>query len=272
MASQMAAAPGGGGDAATPAAAPTRLLLRRQQQQQESGPQRTISRLVSSSSSSSAAAARRRLELQHRRTLQRRQHHNASASLPAAGAASGGRQLRQAPAAGAAAAVGVLPRINLLGSGPPSQLGLPPQLRPHVTLYRDLGYGDYYDTLCRSHALLPLFNASSGYLRDKISSSVLASLAAGVPLLVPRRFLDVYTAFSEEHVVLLDESAGGVAPGAAELAAMARLAGPDGAATLAARRTALAQLRHVLNQHAAAKLDGLMAAAHSRPHASTKQD
>jgi hypothetical protein len=28
----------------------------------------------------------------------------------------------------------------------------------------------------------------------------------------------------------------------------------------------------VLNQHAAAKLDGLMAAAHSSPHASTKQE
>jgi hypothetical protein len=56
---------------------------------------------------------------------------------------------------------------------------------------------------CRSQALLPLFNASSGYLQDKISSSVLASLAAGVPLMVPRRFLEVYQAFKEEHVLLM---------------------------------------------------------------------
>jgi hypothetical protein len=55
----------------------------------------------------------------------------------------------------------------------------------------------------RSQALLPLFNASSGYLHDKISSSVLASLAAGLPLLVPQRFLQVYEAFKEEHVLLL---------------------------------------------------------------------
>jgi hypothetical protein len=66
---------------------------------------------------------------------------------------------------------------------------------------------------CRSQALLPLFNASSGYLHDKISSSVLASLAAGVPLMVPRRFLEVYEAFKEEHVLLLVRSTVWVWPG-----------------------------------------------------------
>lgn len=266
MANQLAAAAGGSGAAAVQAA-PARLL-----QQQQPGPGRGV-RL---GSSSSAVAARRRLQLQHRRTLQQQQHHQQhdvpTISLAAADSSSSGssRLLRQAPAA-AAAAVRPLPRINLLGSGQPSLLGLPQQLRPHVFLYRDLGYADYYDTLCRSQALLPLFNASSGYLRDKISSSVLASLAAGVPLMVPRRFLEVYEAFKEEHVLLLDDSPTNE-PGAAELASIAKLSGPEGAATLAARRKALAQLRHVLNQHAAAKLDGLMAAAASRPHASTKQD
>jgi hypothetical protein len=34
----------------------------------------------------------------------------------------------------------------------------------------------------------------------------------------------------------------------------------------------LLSCRHVLNQHATAKLNGLMAAAASRPHATTKQD
>ncbi|WIA44515.1 hypothetical protein OEZ86_007254 [Tetradesmus obliquus] len=177
-------------------------------------------------------------------------------------------QLAAAAGGSGAAAVQAAPARLLQQQQPGPGRG---QLRPHVFLYRDLGYADYYDTLCRSQALLPLFNASSGYLRDKISSSVLASLAAGVPLMVPRRFLEVYEAIKEEHVLLLDDSPTNE-PGAAELASIAKLSGPEGAATLAARRKALAQLRHVLNQHAAAKLDGLMAAAASRPHASTKQD
>uniref|UniRef100_A0A383VH99 Uncharacterized protein n=1 Tax=Tetradesmus obliquus TaxID=3088 RepID=A0A383VH99_TETOB len=268
MADQLAAAGGGSGSAAVQAA-PARLLQQPQQPGRERG-------LRIGSSSSSAVAARRRLQLQHRRTLQQqqqqRQYNLPTTFMAAADSSSSSRSLQQAPAAAAAAAVGVLPRINLLGSGQPPLLGLPQQLRPHVFLYRDLGYADYYDTLCRSQALLPLFNASSGYLRDKISSSVLASLAAGVPLMVPRRFLEVYEAFKEEHVLLLDDGASGAEPGAAELASISKLSGPEGAATLAARRKALAQLRHVLNQHAAAKLDGLMVAAASRPHASTKQD
>jgi hypothetical protein len=55
----------------------------------------------------------------------------------------------------------------------------------------------------RSAALLPLFNAASGYTRDKISSSVLASLATGTPLLVPQGFLDTYSFLQREHVLLM---------------------------------------------------------------------
>jgi hypothetical protein len=50
---------------------------------------------------------------------------------------------------------------------------------------------------------LPLFNASSGYLRDKISSTVLTSVAVGVPMVVPPAFLKVYTEFKQEHVIVL---------------------------------------------------------------------
>jgi hypothetical protein len=46
-----------------------------------------------------------------------------------------------------------------------------------------------------------------------------------------------------DDFTLQDESAGAAAPGAAELSAMSKLAGPDGAASLAARRKALTQLR-----------------------------
>ena len=65
---------------------------------------------------------------------------NAAASLPAVSAA-------VAPPAELGSSA--VPRINLLGSGDVRQLGVPPQLYRHVALYKDLGYADYYDTLCR---------------------------------------------------------------------------------------------------------------------------
>jgi len=55
----------------------------------------------------------------------------------------------------------------------------------------------------RSVGLLPLFNEQSGYLKDKISSSVLASLATSTPLVVPRAFLDTYSYIKPEHVLLM---------------------------------------------------------------------
>lgn len=59
------------------------------------------------------------------------------------------------------------------------------------------------DAARRSIALLPLFNASSGYLRDKISSTVLTSVSVGVPMVVPPTFLEVYTEFKREHVIIM---------------------------------------------------------------------
>jgi len=43
-----------------------------------------------------------------------------------------------------------LPWINVMGSGRVALLAVPEDLRPWVHLTRDLGYEDYYDTLCRS--------------------------------------------------------------------------------------------------------------------------
>lgn len=56
----------------------------------------------------------------------------------------------------------------------------------------------------RSLALLPLFNASSGYLSHKVSSTVLASVSVGVPMVVPPTFLAVYgEVFKQKHVITL---------------------------------------------------------------------
>lgn len=142
--------------------------------------------------------------------------------------------------------------VNVIGSGNASALALAPELAGAVRLYRDLGYADYYDTICRwvstldaratdgmrrlarvvgcsdvfgithalhpptqttsrarSIALLPLFNAASGYLRDKISSSVLASVATGTPLLAPPALLATYSWMAREHVLLMVGAGGG---------------------------------------------------------------
>jgi hypothetical protein len=56
-----------------------------------------------------------------------------------------------------------------------------------VRVYSGLPYDEYYDTLCRSEALLPLFSERGGYLEHKISSSVGASLSAALPMVVPGR-------------------------------------------------------------------------------------
>ncbi|KAI8476139.1 MAG: hypothetical protein J3K34DRAFT_402192 [Monoraphidium minutum] len=170
--------------------------------------------------------------------------------------------LPPAPAQERAAAL--LPRINVVGSGDVSKLALPDALAGAVHIYSGLGYEEYFDTMCRSIALLPLFNEASGYLRDKISSSVLASLATGAPLLVPRAFLDVYSFLTPDHVLLM-------APGESELQSMLRLLRSGGLPeTLAAQRGALARLRFVLNHQAASKLDGLVQAAVGKPRSPGK--
>eukprot|EP00775_Hariotina_reticulata_P002198 gene2198-2515_t len=164
------------------------------------------------------------------------------------------RQVRQysqhvLPAAGADAPP--LPRINVMGSGQVGLLGVPVELRPWVHLYRDLG----------SRALLPLFNASGGYLEKKISSSVLTSVAVGLPMIVPAKFLKVYNFFQEDHVfVMADDDKYGIQ-------LMETLATPAADAKHVSKRSASSRLRLLLNSQAIAKL----AAAQGRPHAARKE-
>jgi hypothetical protein len=74
----------------------------------------------------------------------------------------------------------------------PSPHPLPRPRSPHPNL-----------STTRSIGLLPLFNEASGYLKHKISSSVLASLATSTPLIVPEEFLGTYTYIKKEHVLLM---------------------------------------------------------------------
>lgn len=43
----------------------------------------------------------------------------------------------------------LLPRINVVGSGKFEALGLPQELAGSVFVYKNLGYAEYFDTMCR---------------------------------------------------------------------------------------------------------------------------
>jgi len=48
-----------------------------------------------------------------------------------------------------------------------------------------------------------MFNASGGYLEKKISSSLLTSVAVGLPMVVPPKFLKVYNFFQDDLYVFI---------------------------------------------------------------------
>jgi len=61
------------------------------------------------------------------------------------------------------------------------------------------------------------------------------------------------------------------ASAAALIRTLQHLSSPEAAPLLQSKRRALERLRYVLNQQAAAKLDGLIAAARDKPRAGSKQ-
>jgi hypothetical protein len=67
----------------------------------------------------------------------------------------------------------------------------------HCTLH----YTKQHNNHRSSAGLLPLFNAAAGYMRDKVSSSVLASLSAGAPLLAPPGLLEAHEFLSRDAVL-----------------------------------------------------------------------
>ncbi|KAF1988740.1 hypothetical protein K402DRAFT_391452 [Aulographum hederae CBS 113979] len=87
--------------------------------------------------------------------------------------------------------------LHLLGNGkkPP----VPAHLTNHVHFDENLSYLDFYALLSRSVALLPAF-ASRDYLDRKASSSVPASLIAGVPLVGTREMVRAYGYLEEGGV------------------------------------------------------------------------
>lgn len=93
-------------------------------------------------------------------------------------------------------------QMHLVGHGKKPEV--PAAVKDHVIFDVSLTYPKFYEVLSRQFALLPAF-ASPEYLDRKASSSMPASLMAGVPVLANRPILQAYDYLSEEDVWLEEE-------------------------------------------------------------------
>jgi len=89
--------------------------------------------------------------------------------------------------------------LHLVGHGkhPP----VPHAVKDHVVFDEGLSYIDFYTVLSRCFALLPAF-ATPEYLDRKASSTVPASLIAGVPLVATQDIVDKYAYLTKDIVWL----------------------------------------------------------------------
>ncbi|KAG2488894.1 hypothetical protein HYH03_012524 [Edaphochlamys debaryana] len=154
----------------------------------------------------------------------------------------------QLKAKGSTAAV----NITVLGRGKLEDLAIPPGIRPRVRYLSMLPYPAYWQEIHQSWALIPAFGSPT-YLTTRLTSTVLASLTTGTPLVATRQFLKVYSFLGEEHVFVQED-------GEDEMDTMIRVM-TMGDEELFKRRRALAALRVQLGSRAAAVLLSAVALA-----------
>ena len=95
--------------------------------------------------------------------------------------------------------------LHIIGSGSEeSKPTLPDSISDHIFFDQDLEYIDYYTYLSRKSALIPAFGEEE-YLTVKSSSSVPASLIAGVPLVATRDILRSYSYLTAEDVYVQED-------------------------------------------------------------------
>lgn len=95
--------------------------------------------------------------------------------------------------------------LHVIGSG--SEEGRPivsASVSNHIFFERDLDYIDYYATMSKSSALIPAF-AEEDFFHVKSSSSVPASVIAGIPLVATRAALQSYSYLIAEGVYLQED-------------------------------------------------------------------
>lgn len=93
-------------------------------------------------------------------------------------------------------------KLYLVGHGNPPEV--PEQIKSRVEFKSDLSFTDFYGHMSEGLAILPAF-ASNDYYSEKASSSVPASIIAGVPLVAAQQLLDAYTYLSESEVWFAQE-------------------------------------------------------------------
>ncbi|KAG5357172.1 hypothetical protein CJU90_5996 [Yarrowia sp. C11] len=93
-------------------------------------------------------------------------------------------------------------KMYLVGHGVPPEV--PEQIKSKVEFKSDLSFTDFYGHMSEGLAILPAF-ASDDYYSEKASSSVPASIIAGVPLVAAKKLLDAYTYLSVNEVWFAEE-------------------------------------------------------------------
>ena len=92
--------------------------------------------------------------------------------------------------------------LHIIGSGSEEDKPtLPASVSDHVFFDQDLDYLEYYKYLSEKSALIPAF-AEDAFLNFKASSSVPASVIAGIPLVATREILRSYSYLTAEDVYL----------------------------------------------------------------------
>ncbi|KAJ8102155.1 hypothetical protein POJ06DRAFT_280710 [Lipomyces tetrasporus] len=93
-------------------------------------------------------------------------------------------------------------RMHLIGHG--NHPEVPEDIRERVEFNEGLEFLEFYKILSESFALLPAF-ANDEYYDRKASSSVPASLIAGVPIVGKRRLLQTYDYMTEDSMWIQDD-------------------------------------------------------------------
>ena len=95
--------------------------------------------------------------------------------------------------------------LHIFGSGSEEDKPIvPASVSDRVFFDQDLDYLDYYGYLSEKSALIPAF-AEEAFLNFKSSSSVPASLIAGIPLVATREILKSYSYLTAEDVYLQED-------------------------------------------------------------------
>lgn len=144
-------------------------------------------------------------------------------------------------------------RVNILGHGTAKSLQIPKVVEPAVSIFHALPFREYYETIHHSYALIPLFG-SDKYYTMKFSSTILASLITGTPIIADQRLLNAYRFFSNTTVYYQPT-------GAEAVESMLKLLSSS-AHHLATVRRNLLQLRTILNSHATLVMHQFLQAPH----------